>query len=240
MEFPVDLWKYVADSQKILISQKILVPDRWKAFKEKCSPPERLHEVIALIMKIDISAEEPYFRAQCLANLHIHAHPDPKNPPSVKGREYEINLNYTSPCTAPMRKTSLLEKAYLYWRTKQLESRKMIGVSTSYPAAIAAFIKKHGDNAAETIWKEENANDIVKLYRLVNDFRDLNNKIKLERWPLPYILDLDKMRGSGRYSTEDIEDAFFTVPMKKEHRHLTAFSTPHGHFKYLCMGQGTY
>ena len=250
VEFPADLWKYVADSQKVL------VPDRWKSFKDKCSPPERLQEVIELIMKIDISvenpsrkAEEPYFRAQCLANLHIYAHPDPKDPPSVKGREYEINLNDTSPCTAAMRKTSLLEKAYLYWRTKQLESRKMIGVSTSaynnpplcvpYPAAIAAFIKKHGDNAAEAIWKEENANDIVKLYRLVNDFRDLNNKTKLERWPLPYILDLlDKMRGSGRYSTEDIEDAFFTVPMKKEHRHLTAFSTPHGHFEYLCMGQG--
>ena len=248
VEFPVDLWKYVADSQKIL------VPDRWKAFKEKCSPPERLQDVIALIMKIDISvenpsrkAEEPYFRAQCLANLHIYSHPDPKDPPSVKGREYEINLNDTSPCTAPMRKTSLLEKAYLYWRTKQLESRKMVGVSTSaynnpplcvpYPAAIAAFIKKHGDNAA--VWKEENANDIAKLYRLVNDFRDLTNKTKLERWPLPYILDLlDKMRGSGRYSTEDIEDAFFIVPMKKEHRHLTASSTPHGHFEYLCMGQG--
>lgn len=174
---------------------------------------------IELIMKIDISvenpsrkAEEPYFRAQCLENLHIYAHPDPKDPPSVKGREYEINLNDTSPCTAAMRKTSLLEKAYLYWSTK------MIGVSTSaynnpplcvpYPAAIAAPIKKHGDNAAEAIWKEENANDIVKLYRLVNDFRDLNNKTNLERWPLPYILDLlDKMRGSGRYSTEDIEDA---------------------------------
>jgi len=36
------------------------------------------------------------------------------------------------------------------------------------------------------------------------------------------------MRGSGRYSTEDTEDAFFTVPMKKEHRYLTAFSTPQG------------
>jgi len=249
-EFPLELWQYVTDSQKVL------VPDRWKTFKEKCSPPERLQEVIQLVMKIDISvenpsrkAEEPYFRAQCLANLHVYAHPDPKDPPSVKGREFEINLHDSSPCTAPMRKTSLLEKAYLYWRTKQLESRKMIGISTSaynnpplcvpYPAAIAAFIKKHGSNTSEAIWKEENANDIVRLYRLVNDFRELNNKTKLERWPLPYILDLlDKMRGSGRYSTEDIEDAFFTVPMKKEHRYLTAFSTPHGHFEYLCMGQG--
>ena len=249
-EFPEELWTYVFDSQKIVVS------DRWKRFKEKCNPPERLQEVIQQIMKIDISvenssrkAEEPYFRAQCMANLHVYAHPDPRDPPSVKGREYEINLSDTSPCTAAMRRTSLLEKAYLYWRTKQLESRKMIGISSSaynnpplcvpYPAAIAAFIKKHGDAASEAIWKEENANEIVKLYRLVNDFRDLNNKTKLERWPLPYILDLiDKMRGSGRYSTEDIEDAFFTVPMKKEHRQFTAFSTPHGHFEYLCMGQG--
>ena len=249
-EFPLDLWHYVFDSQKALIK------DRWAAFKAKCNPPQRLHDVIQQIMVIDISkenpsrvAEEPFFRAQCLANLHIYAHPDPTIPPSVKGREYEINLNDTSPCTNPMRRTSLLEKAYLYWRTKQLMGRNMIGVSSSaynnpplcvpYPAAIAAFIKKHGEGASEAIWKEENQHEIVRLYRLVNDFRDLNNKTKLERWPLPYILDLiDKMRGSGRYSTEDIEDAFFTVPMKKEHRQFTAFSTPHGHFEYLCMGQG--
>jgi len=114
-EFPAELWKYVTDSQKVLI------PNRWKLFKEKCSPPERLQEVIQLIMKIDISvenpsrkAEEPYFRAQCLSNLHVYAHPDPKDPPSVKGREYEINLHDVSPCTAGMRKTSLLEKSYLY------------------------------------------------------------------------------------------------------------------------------
>ena len=249
-EFPLDLWHYVFDSQKILVKE------RWNKFKDKCNPPERLHDVIKQIMKIDISkenlsriAEEPYFRAQCLANLHIYAHPDPSNPPSVKGREYEINLTDTSPCTNPMRRTSLLEKAYLYWRTKQLMGRNMIGVSSSaynnpplcvpYPAAITAFIQKHGEKASEAIWKEENQHEVVRLYRLVNDFRDLNNKTKLERWPLPYILDLiDKMKGSGRYSTEDIEDAFFTVPMKKEHRQFTAFSTPHGHFEYLCMGQG--
>jgi len=249
-EFPLELWNNVFDSQKVLVKE------RWATFKSKCNPPERLQDVIKQIMKIDISkenlsraAEEPYFRAQCLANLHIYAHPDPTNPPSVKGREYEINLNDTSPCTNPMRRTSLLEKAYLYWRTKQLMGQKMIGVSSSaynnpplcvpYPAAITAFIQKHGDQASEAIWKEENAKDIVRLYRLVNDFRDLNNKTKLERWPLPYILDLiDKMKGSGRYSTEDIEDAFFTVPMKKEHRQFTGFSTPHGHFEYLCMGQG--
>ena len=88
-EFPLDLWYNVFDSQKALIK------DRWETFKSKCNPPERLHDVIKQVMKIDISkenpsrvAEEPFFRAQCLANLHIYAHPDPSNPPSVKGREY--------------------------------------------------------------------------------------------------------------------------------------------------------
>ena len=117
--------------------KKIILKKRWDKFKNKCNPPERLQDVIKQIMKIDISkenlsriAEEPYFRAQCLVNLHIYAHPDPSNPPSVKGREYEINLTDTSPCTNPMRRTSLLEKAYLYWRTKQLMGRNMIGVSS--------------------------------------------------------------------------------------------------------------
>jgi hypothetical protein len=181
-EFPLEIWNNVFDTQKVLVKE------RWATFKSKCNPPERLQDVIKQIMKIDISkenssrvAEELYFRAQCLANLHIYAHPDPTNPPSVKGREYEINLHDTSPCTNPMRRTSSLEKAYLRWRTKQLLGRKMIGVSSSaynnpplcvpYPAAITAFIKKHGDKASDAIWKEENANDIVRLYRLVNDFR---------------------------------------------------------------------
>jgi len=39
-KFPVDLWQYITDSQKVL------VPDRWKMFKEKCSQPERLQEII--------------------------------------------------------------------------------------------------------------------------------------------------------------------------------------------------
>ena len=82
-EFPEELWTYVFDSQTIVVS------DRWKRIKEKCNPPERLQE-IQQIMKIDISvenssrkAEEPYFRAQCMANLHVYAHPDPRDPPSV-------------------------------------------------------------------------------------------------------------------------------------------------------------
>jgi len=124
-EFPIELWTCVFDSQKILVK------NRWDSYKSKCNPQERLHDVIQQILKIDISkenlsraAEEPFFRAQCLANLHIYAHPDTLNPPSVKGREYEINLNDTSPCTNPMRRTSLLEKSLSILENKTTNGQK--------------------------------------------------------------------------------------------------------------------
>ena len=247
--FPKHLWKYVFDKQKAVTNSG------WQSFISE-SPPGRIEEVIKQILTIDISKEnpartleEPLFMAQCLANIGRYAHPDLTNPPRAKGREYEINLTDTNPCDARMRRYSQVESAFLHHRIKQLVSRQMVGLSKSaynspplcVPniAAISSFMSKHGIQAMQNIWKDEYASEVLKFYRLVNDFRDLNSKTKLERWPLPYIMDLiNRMKGSNRYSTGDIEDAFFTVNMKYEHRPFTAFSTPHGHYEYLCMGQG--
>ena len=247
--FPDSLWDYVFDSEKPKVMQ------RWSKFNEQASPG-RLAEVIKQIDNIDISKENPersveanFFRAQCYANINRYAHPDLNNIPKMKGREYDIILNDTSPCMAKMRRTTILENSYMHWRLKQLVGRGIIQISKSaynsppicvpYAANIAAFMEKHGDDAMEKIWQEEYKDDVLKFFRLVNDFRNLNEKTKLERWPLPYIVDLlDKMKGSSRYSTEDIEDAFYTVNIKDEHRPFTAFSTPYGHYEYVCMGQG--
>ena len=247
--FPKELWRYVFDKQKALTKEA------WHIFIQEATPG-RIEEVIAQILNIDISKEnasrsleEPLFMAQCLANIGRYAHPDLTNPPRAKGREYEINLTDDTPCDARMRRYSQVESAFLHHRIKQLVGRQMVGLSkSSYNnpplcvpniAAITSFMSKHGMQAMQNIWKDEYAADVLKFYRLVNDFRDLNSKTKLERWPLPYIMDLiNRMKGSDRYSTGDIEDAFFTVNMKPEHRARTAFSTPHGHYEYLCMGQG--
>ena len=248
-DFPEKYWKYVFDTEKPLVKE------RWDTFNNTASK-ERLQEVIQQIKSIDISKEttsrkleEKYFRAQCFANINRYAHPDIMNLPKNHRYEYEINLDDTTPCMARMRRTSTLENAYLYWRTQQLTNRGIIQLSKSaynnpplcvpYAARIAEFMELHGDSAMDKIWLPEYRDEVLKFYRLVNDFRNLNEKTKLERWPLPYIIDLlDRMKGSSRYTTQDIEDAFYTVPMKPEHRPFTAFSTPFGHFEYICMGQG--
>ena len=80
---------------------------------------------------------------------------------------------------------------------------------------------------------------VAVLYRLTGDFRQLNSLTKMEVFPLPRIPELiDKMKGKDRYSTSDIQDAFFTVEMDEESRPYTAFQTPRGSYEYNVMPQG--
>jgi hypothetical protein len=59
------------------------------------------------------------------------------------------------------------------------------------------------------------------------------------KWPLPFITEiLDRMKGSDRYSTGDMADAFFFCPLAPQSRECTAFLTQHGNYEYLVMPQG--
>uniref|UniRef100_A0ABD2WT81 Reverse transcriptase domain-containing protein n=1 Tax=Trichogramma kaykai TaxID=54128 RepID=A0ABD2WT81_9HYME len=78
-----------------------------------------------------------------------------------------------------------------------------------------------------------------KRYRLVVDFRALNEKTIPDRYPLPNILDIiDQVGGAKYFSTLDLSNGFYQVLLKEEDRHKTAFSTEFGlfHFKKLPMG----
>ncbi|KAL7292734.1 hypothetical protein TKK_0013856 [Trichogramma kaykai] len=78
-----------------------------------------------------------------------------------------------------------------------------------------------------------------KRYRLVEDFRALNEKTIPDRYPLPNILDIiDQVGGAKYFSTLDLSNGFYQVLLKEEDRHKTAFSTEFGlfHFKKLPMG----
>ena len=105
---------------------------------------------------------------------------------------------------------------------------------------IIAFYEKFGLQAHDALWNPKNKALVMGLYRLTGDYRALNASSIYEVFPLPLISTLlNKMKGSSRYTTSDIMNAFWTVELAEASRELTAFSTPNGHHEYMCLPQGT-
>ena len=66
-------------------------------------------------------------------------------------------------------------------------------------------------------------------YRLVVDYRAVNDATIADAHPLPRIEDILQRQGSFRiWSVLDMKDGYHQVPLKKEHRHLTCMTTPRG------------
>jgi hypothetical protein len=192
----------------------------------------------------------PLFRAQLYANIDRFGHPDPSNPPRIKGVKFDISIEEgATPVHSKPRRMPILERMCLVARVYLMMSNKMIQKSSSnwtspvnlvpYPERINAFLTQYQGEAVARLSDPTLRSTVAALYRLTGDFRQVNNLTVLESYPLPRIADiLDRMRGKDRYSTGDIEDAFFTVEITDESKKYTAFQTPDGCFEYNVMAQG--
>lgn len=75
--------------------------------------------------------------------------------------------------------------------------------------------------------------------RLCVDYRLLNRKIIKDRYPLPLIEDqLDRLQDAKVFSTLDLRNGFFHVPVDEPSQRYTAFIVPDGHFEFLKMPFG--
>lgn len=76
-------------------------------------------------------------------------------------------------------------------------------------------------------------------WRVVVDFRRLNEITVDDVFPLPNIIDiLEKLGKSTYFSTLDMANGYHQVPLNANDREKTGFSTPNGHFHFLRMPQG--
>lgn len=81
--------------------------------------------------------------------------------------------------------------------------------------------------------------DGQKRWRMVVDFRKLNEVTVKDAFPLPRIEDiLDMLGNSEFYSTLDLASGYHQVLVDEKDRPKTAFSTPLGHFEFKRMPFG--
>lgn len=73
-------------------------------------------------------------------------------------------------------------------------------------------------------------------WRIVVDFRKLNEATISDSYPLPLISDIFDQLGRLQYfSTLDMASGYHQIEMDPKDQHKTAFSTSHGHFEFLRM-----
>ena len=76
-------------------------------------------------------------------------------------------------------------------------------------------------------------------FRLVVDYRELNEATVRDVFPLPLIDSILERQGNGLiFSVIDLKHGFFQVPVAEKDRPKTAFVTPNGLFQLRVMPMG--
>lgn len=78
-----------------------------------------------------------------------------------------------------------------------------------------------------------------RKWRLVIDYRKLNDKTLDDRYPIPNITDiLDKLGKCQYFTTLDLASGFHQIELAKKDIHKTAFSVEGGHYEFVRMPFG--
>lgn len=76
-------------------------------------------------------------------------------------------------------------------------------------------------------------------YRMVVDFRKLNEITEFENYPLPRIDEILDQLGNARYFTVmDLKAGYHQVPIKEEYQRKTGFSAFGKHYEFLKLAFG--
>lgn len=95
--------------------------------------------------------------------------------------------------------------------------------------------------SSSPVWlvpKKADASGLQK-WRIVIDYRKLNEKTIDDRYPIPNISDiLDKLGRSQYFTTLDLASGFHQIEMNPNSISKTAFSVDNGHYEYIRMPFG--
>lgn len=110
---------------------------------------------------------------------------------------------------------------------KELLASDIISPSNSPWNAPLLVVPKKSDGSCEKDW------------RVVVDYRKLNEATIGDAYPIPNIIDiLDRLGNSQYFSTIDLASGYHQIEVDPSDRHKTAFSTNFGHYEFNRMPFG--
>ena len=143
-------------------------------------------------------------------------------PINLQGYEHRIELKDTTPVVTKQHRLSPDQKNELEKWITEIHKAGLIRSSTSpYSSAVLVLKKPKGG------------------YRIVHDYRQINEKTNIPQYPIPRREDiLDSMVGSKWFSSMDLLSGYYQLNLRDADQHITAFSTPSGHYEYVVTPQG--
>ena len=134
---------------------------------------------------------------------------------------------------------------------KKGEEKAVYVPSRRIPYALRAWLSQHLEKSLKAgIIEYSNGSEfnsplfIVpkpngKGHRPVSDFRLLNNTLKDNHFPVPFIRDLlDRLHDKRFFSTWDLRSGFYNLKIEKESRPLTAFTVMGRCYQFIRLAQG--
>ena len=147
--------------------------------------------------------------------------------PCTNAVEHYIPLENNMPVNAKQYRHPVMHKEFI---EKDIQGKLRDGIiapSSSPSNSPIWIVPKKPDSQGNPRW------------RMVVDFRDLNQRTVGDAYPLPNITDiLDQLGGAMYFSVFDLASGFHQIRMAPEDQWKTAFSTPGGHYEYKRMPMG--
>jgi len=196
--FPIEYWNCLPDTYRPSVKA------RYELFTV-----ERLTAMIPKIAAVDISkedpqraAEEPFVRALFYAYPNAFFTQSDSDIQPIKGEVFTLEVKDQSPIVNKnkVRGYTLEERAFLTSKTRKMVQQGRLlreagphesgVVLAPYKERIDAFKEKHGAEAATRMMDPAYLEEVSSWFRLTVDYRELNRRLAMHKFPLPRIKDL--------------------------------------------------
>ena len=188
---------------------------------------DRVQTILQLLRTEHLNSEERDSLEQLVSQYSDRFHLPQDNLGSTNAAQHSIHTINNVPVHTKQYRFPPIHKEEIDRQVNKLLKEDIIEPSTSPYNSPVWIVPKKPDSSGNKRW------------RMVIDYRNLNEKTIGDAYPLPNITDILDQLGSAKYfSVLDLASGFHQIPMDPNDAPKTAFSTPYGHYQFKRMPFG--